>query len=68
VDGVRVDSQRPVVTHAQIRDGADIVFEMSDTPQAWGSGTIAGDNSSDDVSEPVAKEAENEFRTEREDL
>lgn len=40
IDGVAVDSERPVVTHAQIANGANVIFEMSDTPQAWGSATI----------------------------
>ncbi|EJD03735.1 glycoside hydrolase family 92 protein [Fomitiporia mediterranea MF3/22] len=38
IDGVALDN--PVITHAQIARGANIVFEMSDTPQAWGSATL----------------------------
>jgi putative alpha-1,2-mannosidase len=25
-----------IITHEQIRDGADIVFDMQQTPQVWG--------------------------------
>lgn len=57
VDGVAIDSQRPVVTHAQIANGADVVFEMSDTPQAWGSATIY-----------TPREDISDFRSEREEL
>ena len=28
----------PILDHGQIAGGGDIVFEMSDTPQPWGSG------------------------------
>ena len=34
INGVPVD--RPVITHAQIAGGADIVFEMSDKVELWG--------------------------------
>ena len=30
----------PVISHADIVNGGHIVFEMSETPTAWGSGTI----------------------------
>lgn len=40
IDGVPVDSASPIFTHDQIKNGANIVFEMSATPQAWGSQTI----------------------------
>lgn len=30
----------PILDHAQIAQGGELVFEMSDTPQSWGSGTI----------------------------
>lgn len=63
VDGVPVDSQRPVVTHAQIANGADVVFEMSDTPQAWGSATIYTPSES-----MLGKAADPESRAEREEL
>ncbi|OCB85571.1 glycoside hydrolase family 92 protein [Sanghuangporus baumii] len=39
IDGIPLVD--PVITHAQIAHGANIVFEMSDRPQAWGSATIA---------------------------
>lgn len=38
VDGVAPDE--PIITHAQISRGANIMFEMADSPQAWGSATI----------------------------
>ena len=45
IDGIPVEE--PVITHAQIARGADIVFEMSDSPQVWGSATLArGNNAS----------------------
>lgn len=63
VDGDAVDSQRPVITHAQIANGANVEFEMSDTPQAWGSATIYSPRES--LSE---RDANVHARTEREEL
>ena len=63
VDGVPVDSERPVITHAQIANGANVVFEMSDTPQAWGSATIY--TPSESLS---GRDAGADGRTEREEL
>lgn len=40
IDGIPVPSNRPIITHDQIKDGAEIVFEMSNSPQAWGSATV----------------------------
>jgi len=31
-----VERQEPIIRHEEIRYGADIVFEMSDSPQPWG--------------------------------
>ena len=31
----------PILSHADIASGGNIVFEMSETPQAWGSATLA---------------------------
>lgn len=40
IDGVPVSSDRPIIMHDQIKDGAEIVFEMAESPQAWGSSTV----------------------------
>lgn len=40
IDGVPVSSDRPIIMHDQIKDGAEIVFEMTESPQAWGSSTV----------------------------
>lgn len=40
IDGKPISGDRPVITHAQMKDGADVVFEMSAVPQAWGSATL----------------------------
>lgn len=40
IDGVPVSSDRPIIMHNQIKDGAEIVFEMADSPQVWGSSTV----------------------------
>lgn len=45
VNGKQVSS--PVLTHADIASGGEIVFEMSEKPQAWASSTLVG------VSRPV---------------
>ncbi|KAL5534025.1 hypothetical protein ACEPAG_485 [Sanghuangporus baumii] len=54
IDGIpQVD---PVIAHAQITHGANIVFEMSDRPQAWGSATIAhGDDAAREGREHTEK-------------
>ena len=53
IDGVSVND--PVITHAQIARGVNVVFEMSDSPQAWGSPTITrGDNNMGAFSEENA--------------
>jgi putative alpha-1,2-mannosidase len=39
VRGVTIDGKPHrdiIITHEQIRDGADIVFDMQQTPQVWG--------------------------------
>ena len=41
IDGEAHNS--PIIQHAQISQGAVLVFEMSDTPQAWASSTLQGD-------------------------
>ena len=38
VNGEKLD--RPIILHSQIKDGGEIVFEMSDEPQRWASDTI----------------------------
>lgn len=43
VESVTVNGQPlrdPIITHEQIAHGADIVFKMSDKPQAWASETL----------------------------
>ncbi|KAI0029439.1 glycoside hydrolase family 92 protein [Vararia minispora EC-137] len=39
IDGRNVEE--PFISHWDIADGGDLVFEMSDKPQRWASGTIA---------------------------
>lgn len=46
IDGVTVGQQ--VITHVQIQDGADVVFEMSAVLQAWGSWTLGNSNSNEE--------------------
>lgn len=38
IDGVPLSV--PVIRHEQIKDGAEVVFEMSATPASWGSETL----------------------------
>ena len=38
IDGVPLS--QPIITHDQIKDGAEIVFEMSATPTSWASETL----------------------------
>ena len=52
----------PVFTHAQIARGANIVFEMSDSPQAWGSKTLVSANEAGKLKE----RAEQSERVEKE--
>ncbi|KAI0315644.1 glycosyl hydrolase family 92-domain-containing protein [Amylostereum chailletii] len=42
VNGRTVDGTRPVIRHEEIASGGDIVFEMSEVAEAWGSETLAG--------------------------
>ncbi|GLB33162.1 putative glycosyl hydrolase family 92 [Lyophyllum shimeji] len=39
VNGRKVDW--PIISHEEIKDGGEIVFEMSATPEAWGNGLLA---------------------------
>ena len=34
---------QPILTHQDIAKGGEIVFEMSDVPQKWGSATLVSD-------------------------
>ena len=43
VDGVQLDV--PVLGHEMIKDGAVIIFEMSDVEEKWGSETVWEDGS-----------------------
>ncbi|KAF8511375.1 glycosyl hydrolase family 92-domain-containing protein [Gautieria morchelliformis] len=42
VNGVRIGE--PILDHQQIAVGGEIVFEMSDSPQTWGSGLVVSHN------------------------
>ncbi|KAH8107405.1 glycoside hydrolase family 92 protein [Phellopilus nigrolimitatus] len=67
VDGVPVDGARPVLRHAQLVRGGELVFEMSDAPQAWGSQTVF-DPDTEAAAGPGGGEAEGEGEGKREEL
>ncbi|THH04809.1 hypothetical protein EW145_g5249 [Phellinidium pouzarii] len=58
IDGMSVNSARPVITHAQIASGANIIFEMSSRPQSWGSETIYQESENNDDDRMATPRAE----------
>ncbi|KAG6816613.1 hypothetical protein H0H87_004619 [Tephrocybe sp. NHM501043] len=44
VNGRVVSGRHPIIRHEEIRDGGEVVFEMSDTMQRWGNSVVFGDD------------------------